>query len=200
MKELDATIGKVMDKMAELEIKRELALSMSRTIIRKTKNMIHAIHTEGEFMTIQGQLKEDMKSLVSKLKSDPAILQSQVVEDCMMEFSEALILSSIVRKKDMPTYETLKVSPQAWALGLCDTVGELRRLVLTNLMKNDMKKAQYYFDTMDMICNEIMKFDVPDAILPIRRKQDIARGVMEKTRSDMTNALMLERFSKPVEN
>ena len=196
MKELDATIGKVMDKMAELEIKRELALSMSRTIIRKTKNMIHAIHTEGEFMTIQGQLKEDMKSLVSKLKSDPAILQSQVVEDCMMEFSEALILSSIVRKKDMPTYETLKVSPQAWALGLCDTVGELRRLILTNLMKN----AQYYFDTMDIICNEIMKFDVPDAILPIRRKQDIARGVMEKTRSDMTNALMLERFSKPAEN
>ena len=197
MKELDAIIATANDRMTELESKRELAISMSRSIIRKTKNMIHAIHTDGEFMTLQGEIKEDMKSLVSKLKSDPRILNSQVVEDCMMEFSEAMILSSIVRKKDTPTFDTLKVSPQSWTLGLCDVIGELRRLVLTCLMKNDLKKAQYYFDTMDQICYEIMKFDVSDAILPIRRKQDVARGVMEKTRSDMTNALMMERFSKP---
>ena len=31
---------------------------------------------------------------------------------------------------------------------------------------------------------------VPDAVLPIRRKQDIARGVVERTRSDLFTARM----------
>lgn len=196
MKELNEIVKSTADRMAELEAKREITLTMSRSIIRKTKNLIHAIHTDGEFMTIQGEVKEDMKSLVNKLKGDPVVLYSAVVCDCMSEFAEALILSSIVRKKDMPTYESLKITPQAWALGLADVVGELRRLVLTYLMKNDIKKAEYYFQMMEDIGYEVMRFDVPDAILPIRRKQDVARGVIEKTRSDMANAIVLNRFVK----
>jgi translin len=30
-----------------------------------------------------------------------------------------------------------------------------------------------------------MRFDYPDAILPIRRKQDIARSLLEKTRGEV---------------
>ena len=191
MKGLSENTKSANDRMILLESKRELAIAMSRSIIRKTKNMIHAIHTDGEFMTFQGELKEEMKTLNSKLKGDPEILCSAVVQDCMMEYAEALILSSVVRKKDIPSYESLKISPQAWSLGLADVIGELRRLTLTALMKNDLKKAQYYFDSMEEIGYEVMGFDLPDAIVPIRRKQDTARGVIEKTRSDMANALML---------
>lgn len=191
MKGLSENTKSANDRMVLLESKRELAIAMSRSIVRKTKNMIHAIHTDGEFMTFQGELKEDMKTLNTKLKGDPEILCSSVVQDCMMEYAEAIILSSVVRKKDIPSYESLKVSPQAWSLGLADVIGELRRLTLTALMKNDLKKAQYYFDSMEEIGYEVMGFDLPDAIVPIRRKQDVARGVIEKTRSDMANALML---------
>ena len=191
MKGLLETVESVNKKMSELEAEREIALSMSRSIIRKTKNMIHAIHTGGEFMTIQGALKEEMKSLQTKLKNAPYALYSNAVEDCMSEFAEAMILSAIVRKKDIPSFETLKISPQSWAMGLSDVVGELRRLVLTSLMSGDMKKAQYYFQNMEEIGNEVMSFDIPDAIAPIRRKQDIARGVLERTRSDMTTAVIM---------
>ena len=196
MKGLDETVASVNERMTELESKRETALSMSRSIIRKTKNMIHAIHTDGEFMTIQGALKEEMKTLQTKLKNEPVILYSSIVDDCMMEFAEAMILSAIVRKKDIPSYETLKISPQSWTMGLADVIGELRRLTLTSLMNNDLKKAQYYFQNMEDIGSVIMSFDVPDAIVPIRRKQDIARGVIEKTRSDIANATMLAQFNK----
>lgn len=44
---------------------------------------------------------------------------------------------------------------------------------------------------MEELSDAIMIFDVPDAIVPLRRKQDISRGVMEKTRSDMMMAKLM---------
>lgn len=196
MKGLTENIESINKKMSAIEIKRESAIVMSRSVIRRTKNMIHAIHQGEEFMSIQGELKASVRDMVSKLRDEPSVLYSIVVEDAMMEYSEALILSAIVRKKDIPSFESLKVTPQAWMLGLADVIGELRRIILTNLMKGDMTKASYYFDIMEEIGNEVMSFDVPDAIVPIRRKQDIARGILERTRSDMTNATIMSSLDK----
>lgn len=196
MKGLTENIESINKKMSAIEIKRESAIVMSRSVIRRTKNMIHAIHQGEEFMSIQGELKASVRDMVSKLRDEPSVLYSIVVEDAMMEYSEALILSAIVRKKDIPSFESLKVTPQAWMLGLADVIGELRRIILTNLMKGDMTKASYYFDIMEEIGNEVMSFDVPDAIVPIRRKQDIARGILERTRSDMTNATIMSSLDR----
>lgn len=195
MKGLTENIESINVKMSAIEVKRESAIVMSRSIIRRTKNMIHAIHQGEEFMSIQGELKASVREMISKLKDEPSVLYSAVVEDAMMEYSEALILSAIVRKKDIPSFESLRITPQAWMLGLADVIGELRRIILTNLMKGDMTKASYYFGIMEEIGNEVMSFDVPDAIVPIRRKQDIARGILEKTRSDMTNATIMSSLN-----
>ena len=43
---------------------------------------------------------------------------------------------------------------------------------------------------MDDIYHVIMSFDYPDAItLGLRRRSDAARGMVERTRGDLTNAL-----------
>jgi translin len=34
-----------------------------------------------------------------------------------------------------------------------------------------------------------MNFNYPDSMVAVRRKQDIARGILEKTRGDVTNAI-----------
>ena len=145
MKGLTENIESINKKMTAIEVKRESAIAMSRSIIRRTKNMIHAIHQGEEFMSIQGELKASVRDMISKLKDEPSVLYSAVVEDAMMEYSEALILSAIVRKKDIPSFESLKITPQSWMLGLADVIGELRRIILTYLMKGDMAKASYYF-------------------------------------------------------
>lgn len=196
MKKLSENIDAVNKRMSAIEAKRESALAMSRIIIRKTKNMIHAIHTDEEFMSIQGELKALIRDMITKLKDEPSVLYSAAVEDACMEYSEALILSSIVRKKDIPSFTTLKISPQSWMMGLADVIGELRRLVLTALMNGDMDKATYYFESMEEVGNEVMGFDIPDAIVPIRRKQDVARGVLERTRSDMANAKIMSSLER----
>ena len=81
-------------------------------------------------------------------------------------------------------------------MGMADTIGELRRIVLTHLMESDADTAKELFSVMEIMCEGLMMFDVPDAILPIRRKQDVARGVVEKTRSDLLNAKMSYRVTE----
>jgi translin len=39
-----------------------------------------------------------------------------------------------------------------------------------------------------------MRFDYPDALIPIRRKQDVARSLVEKTRGDIAGAVNASRL------
>ena len=64
---------------------------------------------------------------------------------------------------------------------------------MTRLMDGDLDGARSVFSRMESIHEQVMLLDVPDAIAPVRRKQDIARGVMDKTRSDMTTASIMHR-------
>jgi len=174
--------------MEFLEIKREVLIAQSRSIIRGTKRVIHSIHL-GEPFDMR-PLKKEMSILSKEIVKEPELQSFANVTDAMMEFSEAAILSAIVKNKPVPSFRDLGVTPQTWALGLADCLGEIRRLILDSMLKDDVKRAEKLFANMEEIYPMIMSFDVPDAILPIRRKQDIARSVVEKTRTDLVYALM----------
>jgi translin len=73
-------------------------------------------------------------------------------------------------------------------MGLADTIGEIRRVIVGCLMNGDTDRAKALFAAMEEISEELLMMDVPDAVVPLRRKQDIARGIMDKTRSDMLGA------------
>ena len=68
-------------------------------------------------------------------------------------------------------------------------------MVLTYLIDGDIDNARELFDRMDSVGDDVLSFDVPDAIVPVRRKQDVARSIIEKTRSDITNAVMLAQYN-----
>ena len=182
------TVNEVEERMEFLEIKRESLIAQSRSIIRGTKRVIHSIHV-GEPFDMK-PLKKEMSILSKEIAKEPELQSFANVTDAMMEFSEAAILSAIVKNKPVPSFRDLGVTPQAWALGLADCLGEIRRLILDSMLKDDIKRAEKLFANMEEIYPMIMSFDVPDAILPIRRKQDIARSVVEKTRTDLVYALM----------
>ena len=183
----------VKERMDALESARERSVIASRSIIRKTKKAIHSIHTEEEYENILNSAMMEYNSLISSIGSEPEVLLSGPVADAMMELSEACILSSIVLGKSIPSYLSLNVTPQSWAMGLADCLGELRRILLSHLMNDRIKEAKEVFDKMEIVCDSVLSFDVPDAILPIRRKQDVSRSIMERTRSDITNAIMNAR-------
>ena len=183
-------------RLSELEKKRNRAMESSRIITRKTKNMIHAIHVREDYRGIAEDIRRDVDDLIGYLKDEPGIFYLAVVQDSLGEYAEAFIFASVVEKKGVPSFDSLGISPQAWLLGLADSIGEIRRMILTYLMENDLDEAKYLFDRMDSIGDDVLGFDVPDAIVPIRRKQDVARSLIEKTRSDIANAVILAQYDK----
>jgi translin len=191
MKEIPGIVASVNERMDELEALRERSIAASRSIIRMTKRAIHAIHSGEDHLKILNEAVSEFDRLFVTMGNEPEVLLSGPVSDAMMELAEACILSAIVLEKEIPSYSSLNITPQAWVLGLADSLGELRRILLDRLMNNRTDDAKDVFDKMEIVCDAVLSFDVPDAILPVRRKQDVARSVMERTRTDITNALLM---------
>ena len=196
MKGSEDIIKEAADRLALLEKKRSLALDSSRVIVRGTKHMIHAIHMGDDCTNAADSLRNDVKTLLSVIGDEPSILYSGVVQDTLGEYAEAMIFASVVNGENIPSFRSLDISPQSWVMGLADSLGEMRRMILTYLADGELAKAKALFERMDAMGDDVLGFDVPDAIAPIRRKQDIARGILERTRSDITNAIVLAQYNK----
>jgi translin len=108
-----------------------------------------------------------------------------MVEDAMQELAEAAIMVSIASEDDLPTPEELGVPMSSYLMGLADSIGELRRFALDALKEGRMEDALRYLEMMEDMYQVIMRFDFPDALVAIRRKQDIARSLVEKTRGEV---------------
>ena len=191
MENLAEMTNEVMDLMMDVENTRVAAINLSRSVIRCTKTVIHSIHTGFEDKGSIEQMKIAFDKLLDAVDKEPFVFYGNAVEDAMMEYSEAMLFRAMVNDGPLPSYKDLEVTPQTWALGLCDCLGEMRRILLKYLMESDMDSAKRIFKCMEELSDVIMAFDVADAIAPLRRKQDIARGIMERSRSDMTTATIM---------
>ena len=78
----------------------------------------------------------------------------------------------------------------AYLHGLGDAVGELRRYLLDSMRKGDLSRGEELLTAMDDIYNVLVTIDFPDALTGgLRRSTDMVRGVLERTRSDLTLAI-----------
>ena len=194
MKGSSDAVRSAADRLAVLEKKRTSAIDSSRIITRKTKNMIHAIHVGEDYAPMEKELVTDKESLFRDVGDEPSVLCSAVVQDALGEYAEAFIFAAIVKGDEIPSFDSLGISPQSWVMGLTDSIGEVRRMILTYLIDGRIDDARALFERMETVGDDVLGFDVPDAIAPIRRKQDVARSIIEKTRSDITNAVMLTQY------
>jgi translin len=181
-----------MEALAAEEQAQDLAFRTGREIIRKTKRAISGIHNGRRDPELIDSVSSDLAGLCEALEGFPRVLYGQYVEDAMAEFAETVIYDRALRGEDIPDYTVLEVSPSAWLLGLADSVGELRRDMLARLMDGDADGARRIFSTMESLSDILMEFDVKDSVVPIRRKQDICRGIMEKSRGDLAAAKIMK--------
>ena len=91
----------------------------------------------------------------------------------------------IIQEKELPDPCSMKTTHSAYLLGLCDVVGELRRRALDFIRKGKDEKANECLDMMEEIYDAIIHFDYPFALVPIRKKQDMIRGIIERTRGEL---------------
>lgn len=179
-------------ELSEIEKARESSMEHSRRVIRLTKRVIHAIHNDEPYLDQVDAMTAEMDAVLS-FCSSPSVLSSGPVQDAMGEYAEAMIFDAAITGKCIPSHSDLRIPAGPWVLGLADSEGELRRMVMTHLVDGDLDGAKSVFSMMEGIHQQIMLIDVPDAVVPIRRKQDIARGIMDRTRSDITLASIMRR-------
>jgi translin len=75
----------------------------------------------------------------------------------------------------------------------------MRRAILNIIRQGHNHEAERLLESMDTIYAVLMTFDFPDAITGgLRRRVDSLRGVLERTRGDLTNSLRQERLRKAI--
>lgn len=180
---------------------REQALKLSREVIRLSGNAIRAIHRK-EYNRAN-ELLQDEKSLLDNLKSilenHKDIYYAGFVEDAQQEYAEAILLYSIITKENpfasLPDPEEIEVEYAPYLKGLGDLVGELRRHILDLIRLDKVEEGENFLELMEDIFTILMHFDYPDAITHgLRRKVDMARSIIEKTRGDLTNAIQCKKL------
>lgn len=178
--------------LAAEEEATNLAFNLSRKIIRKTKTAIHGIHAGQRDPELIDSISSDLAGLVEAVAGYPKLVYGTDVESAMMEFAETVIYDYALRGEEIPPYRVLEITPAAWVLGLADSIGELRRDMLDRLMKGNLPEATRIFSKMEELCDVLMTLDIKDSVVPVRRKQDIARGIMDRSRTDITTASMMK--------
>lgn len=194
MEGLENTVAAVAERFADAEENRERAIRLSREITRSSKKVIHSLHDGNRDADGMKEMKESVKELMSEMRKDPALTYTGPASDALSEYAEAMILDDLLTDGRIPSFDDLSIDERSWVLGLADVVGELRRVVLRKLMDGNIGDASSVYEKMEYIVHNLLMFDVPDAIVPLRRKQDIARGVIERTRSDIATAVVMSKI------
>jgi len=198
MQKLDVIARHIQERLDEKDTVREIAIKSSRAIIRISGGVIHSIHKGEDVTEMMSEALDEAQRLRGLLLEHPELLNSGLVEDAMQELSEAAILLSIYTKEELPSPDELDVPYTAYLLGLADCIGELRRFALEALRAGETEKATEYLEMMEDFFQVIMRFDYPDALVSIRRKQDIARSLLEKTRGEVAVAVSSKRLADSI--
>ncbi len=197
MSEIEDLREIVIDADERLEDKdrvRELAMKSSRAIRRISKNVIQEIHRDKDESVSLKEAQEEINKLKSIIEDHPELYHSGFLRNGLQEYAEAHILLSLLREEKPKSPEELGITPSSYVLGLSDVVGELRRMILDELTEGRIENAKELHGYMEDIKDMIMDFDYPNAIVPIRNKQDTARNLVEKTRGDIANSVRNERL------
>ncbi len=171
--------------------KRDEALAKARELTRHSSLAIRAIHREDstevekELLSVRAGALE----LRESLKGDPDLYFTGYTQDAIKEAVEAQLTVAMIRGQKLPTPAELEVEYPAYVNGLTETLGELRRRCLDLLRPGYNQEVERLLRCMDDVFTELVTMDFPDAITDgLRRRTDLARGIIERTRADITVA------------
>lgn len=168
---------------------RDHAIAESRQIVRFSANAIRALHRgdipAGERLIAQS--RERLRVLVSLSAPEPTVYWAGFVQDAMKEHAEAAIVSAILSESPVPDASSLGVEIAPYLNGAAEGASELRRQILDLLRHGEITTAERLFTSMESVYEALLTVDFPDAITGgLRRSTDQLRGVVERTRGDLT--------------
>ena len=189
---LESIANQIREDFSAKDAAREKVLPRCREVIRHCGNAIRAVHRQ-QFDQAK-ELLESARNLLTEAEqgiSDYGELgYSGFVRDARKEFAEGRITLALVTGKRLPNPDELGIDAVAYLNGLGEAVGELRRYLLDSMRRGNLSQGEELLSAMDDIYNTLVTMDFPDAITGgLRRTTDMVRGVLERTRSDLTLAM-----------
>jgi translin len=197
LEQLQTIVDSICDKFEAKNGVRDETLRRSRQLIRYSANAIRATHRDD--FSDAGSLLETARSSAAEMIADtqqyPDLFYAGYTQDALKELAEAHITFALVTGASLPTPDTLNVEPAAYINGLAEAAGELRRYVLDRLRRGDVATGERLLAVMDDIYSLLITVDFPDAVTGgLRRNTDMVRGVLERTRGDLTMAVRQEEM------
>ncbi len=188
-----------LDQFREKHATRERAIQASREVIRTSANAIRAIHrNEMEQAKAQvdtaGALVADTKAL---LAAHPDLYYTGYTQDAQKEFAEASCVYAFIAQTDVPMPADIGVEVSSYLNGMAEAASELRRYILDSLRRDDDSRCEELMRQMDDVYNILVVMDFPDALTGgLRRTTDQLRGVLERTRGDLTMTQRQRRLER----
>jgi translin len=186
---LESIAEQIRLSLAAKDAAREKALPGCREAIRFCSQSIRAIHRQ-EFTEAVDLLRSAdalIKEAERTLVGSPEVMNTGFLRDAQKEYAEGMLLLAMVSATPTPGPAELEIDSAAYLNGLGEAVGELRRYLLDGMRRGDLSRGEELLAAMDDIYGVLVTMDFPDAITGgLRRTTDMVRGVLEKTRSDLT--------------
>ena len=191
-----------MARLAAANAAREAGLAACRTTIRSSSSAIRAVHLLQP--DVAASRLADAEAALTKarcaLEPHPALIYAGFLHDAAKEYVEARATVALVPPPPVPGPDELGVDDAAWLNGLAEAASELRRHTLDRLRGGEVDQAEALLARMDDVFGELVAIDAPDALTGgLRRTLDALRAVIERTRGDVTAAVLQQRLRAALE-
>ena len=199
MEKLDKVGSRIKRSLNNKDRSREKGLPLTRKVIRFSSEIIKMAH-RGQLQESRTLLEEAGKILREAQKSlekYPDIYYGGFLQSAEKEYAEATITLALIKKQSLPSPEVLKVGETSYLRGMGEAIGEMRRYILDSIRKDKLSDCERLLGLMDEMYYFLFSFDYPEPLVRgLRRTVDAARGLIERTRADVTNAVCQKRLEE----
>lgn len=196
LSELSADLRSEFDAKTEA---RERALASARSAVRSCGNAIRALHRheiEGATQLLDAAQGE-IDSARASLERHEDIRYTGFIHDAEKELAEARITFALITDGAFPTHLSLGLPPAAFAKGMAESIGEIRRHILDLMRHGELERCEHLLGAMDDMYYVLTSMDYPDGItFGLRRLTDVARSLIERTRGDYTTSVIQSSLQK----
>lgn len=202
MQQLEQIADQIREQMEKTNTARDLAYQRSRELTRVCARAIRATHREEWELarTLIEEARSAAEAMIAGVEKSPELYHAGYTQDALKEYVEANLTYLLVRDEPLRGPAELAVENNTWLNGLAEAATELRRRILDIIRGGHDEEVERLLDKMDEIYSVLVTFDFSDSITGgLRRRTDVLRSVLERTRGDVTTSLRQTELEQALE-
>lgn len=195
--QLQTVVDAIREELTTISSLRDRTLAQSRALTRSCAQSIRAIHRHewSEAEAMLAQARRDAAAMVQPLSATPTVYHAGYTQDALKELVEAHAVYAVVRGQPLPTPAEMFVTGATWLRGMSEAATETRRFVLDLVRRGHVDQVEPLLEFMEEVYSHLVAVDFPDAVTDgLRRYTDVLRGVLERTRGDVTLAVRQDQM------